>query len=64
MENDEEYIAFVSKHLPKDIAWKWCEKDLTGWSNFFTYLEAKAKKMFTNESINAALFGVKEDKPK
>ena len=66
MENDEEYITLVSKHLPKDIAWKWCKEELTGWSNFFTYLEAKAKtakKMLTNKSINSALSGLKEDKP-
>ena len=67
LENDEDYIALVSNHLPKDIARKWCKEDLTSWSNFFKYLEAKAKtakKMLTNESINAAFSGLKEDKVK
>ena len=56
-ENDE-YIALVAKHLPKEIAWRWCEQEVSGWTNFFNYLEKKAqtaKKMLTNESINAAL---------
>ena len=60
LENNEEYIALVSKHLPREIAWKWCEEELTGWSNFFNYLERKAKtakKMLTNGSINATLSG-------
>ena len=58
LENDEEYITLVAKHLPKDIAWRWCELELTGGTNFFHYLEKKAqiaKKMLTNKSINAAL---------
>merc|ERR1712055_523541 len=43
LENDEEYIALVTKHLPKDIVWRWCKKGLTGWSNFFNYLEKNAQ---------------------
>merc|ERR1711867_124764 len=65
LENDEEYIALVAKYLPKDIAWRWCEQELTGWTNFFNYLEKKAhiaKKMLTNKSINAALSS-EGDKP-
>ena len=23
LENDDEYIALVSKHLPKDVMWRW-----------------------------------------
>ena len=30
LENDEEYVALVSRHLPKEIAWKWCCKDHSG----------------------------------
>merc|ERR1712030_293438 len=65
LENDEEYIALVTKHLPKDIVWRWCKKGLTGWSNFFAYLEKNAqvaKKVLTTESINAAL-SAEGDKP-
>ena len=29
LENDEEYIVLVAKHLPMDIAWRWC-KQLSG----------------------------------
>ena len=57
---DEEYIALVTRHLPKEIAWKWCRKDLSGWSSFYSYLEKEAKaakKMMMNESINTALSG-------
>ena len=53
---DEEYIALVTRHLPKEIAWKWCRKDLSGWSSFYSYLEKEAKaakKMMTNKSINS-----------
>ena len=28
LEADEEYVALVTRHLPKEIAWKWCQKDL------------------------------------
>ena len=60
LENDEEYVALVTRHLPKEIAWKWCRKDLSGWSSFFNFLEKEvkvAKKMITNEAINSALSG-------
>merc|ERR1712055_1166611 len=58
LENDEEYIALVSRHLPKDIMWRWHKKGLSGWTNFFDYIEKNAKvakKVLTTESINAAL---------
>ena len=60
LENYEEYVALVMRHLPKEIAWKWCQKDLSGWSSFFNFLEKEAKvakKMITNEAINSALSG-------
>ena len=60
LENDEEYVALVTRHLPKEIAWEWCCEDLSGWSCFFSYLEKEAKaakKMITNKSINTALSG-------
>ena len=60
LENDNEYIALVSKHLPKDVMWKWWESDKSGWSNFYLFLEgiAKiAKKQQTSESIMSALSG-------
>merc|ERR1711942_336975 len=66
LENDEEYIALVSKHLPKDIVWEWCKQELTGWTNFFNYLEKNAqiaKKVLTKESIIVALSS-EGDKPK
>ena len=65
LENDEEYVALVTRHLPKDIARKWCRNDLSGWSNFFNFLEKEAKvakKMITNETLNSALSGG-ADKP-
>ena len=65
LENDEEYVALVTRHLPKEIAWKWCQKDLSGWSSFFNFLEKEAKvakKMITNEAVNSALSGG-ADKP-
>ena len=60
LENDDEYIALVSKHLPKDVMWRWWESDKSGWSNFYLFLEgiAKiAKKQQTSESIMSALSG-------
>ena len=60
LENDDKYIALVSKHLPKDVMWKWWETDKSGWSNFYLFLEgiAKiAKKQQTSESIMSALSG-------
>merc|ERR1712082_258868 len=59
-ENDDEYIALVSKHLLKDVMWKWWETDKSGWSSFYLFLEgiAKiAKKQQTSESIMSALSG-------
>ena len=53
-------MALVTRHLPKEIAWKWCHKDLSGWSSFFNFLEKEAKvakKMITNEAINSELSG-------
>ena len=64
LENDE-YVALVTKHLPIEIAQIWCQKDLSGWSSFFNFLEKEAKdakKMITNEAINSALSGG-ADKP-
>merc|ERR1712163_36421 len=58
LENDDEYIALVSKHLSKDVMWKWWNSDKSGWSNFYLFLEgiAKiAKKQQTSESIMSAL---------
>merc|ERR1712002_1427574 len=60
LENDDEYIALVSKHLPNDVMWRWWESDKSGWSNFYLFLEgiAKiAKKQQTSESIMSALSG-------
>ena len=65
LEYYEEYMALVKRHLPKEIVWKWCHKDLSGWASFFNFLEKEAKvakKMITNESINSALSGA-TDKP-
>ena len=64
LENDEEYVALVTRHLPKEIAWKWCCKDLSGWSSFFNFLEKEAKvakKMITNEAISSALSGATDN---
>ena len=55
---DEEYVALVGNHLPRDIMWKWLESKKTGWTEFYNFLEGSArtaKEMLTNESINAAL---------
>merc|ERR1712240_90369 len=60
LENEDEYIALVSKHLPKDVMWKWWESDKSGWSNFYLFLEGItkiAKKQQTSESIMSALSG-------
>ena len=65
IESDEEYVALVMRHLPKEIAWKWCQKDLSGWSSFFNFLEKEAKvakNMITTEAINSALSAA-TDKP-
>ena len=43
LENDEEYIALVAKHLPKDIAWRWCKLKLTGWTNIFIIWRRRPK---------------------
>ena len=53
----------MSRHLPKEVAWKWCCKDLRGWTSFYTYLEKEAKaakKILTFESINSTLSGGSE----
>ena len=60
LENDDEYVALVSKHLPKDIMWRRLESDKSGWSNFYLFLEGItkiAKKQQTSESIMSALSG-------
>ena len=60
LENDNEYVALVSKHLPKDVMWRWWELDKSGWSNFYLFLEGiarTAKKQLTSESIMSALSG-------
>merc|ERR1712082_175856 len=60
LENDDEYIALVGKHHPKDVMWKWWKSDKSGWSKFYLFLEgiAKiAKKQQTSESIMSVLSG-------
>ena len=60
LENDDEYVALVSKHLSKDVMWRWWELDKSGWSNFYLFLESitkTAKKQLTSESIMSALSG-------
>ena len=54
LENDDEYIALVSKHLSKELMWKWWESERSGWSNLYNILESitkTAKKQLTAESI-------------
>merc|ERR1712163_61028 len=60
LENDDEYVALVSKHLSKDVTWRWWELDKSGWSNFYLFLEnitKTAKKQLTSKSIMSALSG-------
>ena len=60
LENDNEYVALVSKHLSKEVIWIWWELDKSGWSNFYLFLEGiakTAKKQLTSESIMSALSG-------
>merc|ERR1712002_991570 len=58
LENDNKYIALVSKHLPKDVMWRWWESDKSGWSNFYLFLEGIARlprSSKLSESIMSAL---------
>ena len=41
--NDNKYIALVSKHLSKDVMWRWWELDISGWSNLYLFLESITK---------------------
>ena len=55
---DEEYMALVGNHLPRDIMWRWIESKKTGWNEFYIFLESSArtaKEILTNEVINTAL---------
>ena len=55
---DEEYVALVGNHLPKEIMWEWLKSKKTGWTEFYNFLEDSArtaKEMLTNEFINTAL---------
>ena len=64
LENDEEYVALVSKHLSKELMWKWWESERSCWSSFYNFLESiakTAKKQLTAESIMSSLSeGVKD----
>ena len=54
LKNDYEYVVLVSKHLSKEVMWRWWEQDKSGQSNLYLFLEniAKtAKKQSTSESI-------------
>ena len=67
LENDDKYVALVSKHLSQDVMWIWWELDKSGWSNFYLFLESTAKiakKQLTLDSIMSALSGENRDKPK
>merc|ERR1711873_65937 len=60
LKNNDEYEALVSKHLSKELMWKWWESEKSGWSNFFIFLESiakTAKKQLTSESIMSSLSG-------
>ena len=60
LENDDEYVALVSKHLSKELMWKWWESERSGWSNFYNFLESIAKtvkKQLTSEPIMSSLSG-------
>ena len=60
LKNDDEYVALVSKHLSKDLMWRWWESDKSGWTNFYLFLESiakTAKKQLTSESIMFSLSG-------
>ena len=43
LRNDDEYVALVSKHLSKDLMWRWWESDKSGWTNFYLFLESIAR---------------------
>ena len=63
---DEEYVALVGNHLPREIMWEWLKSKKSGWTDFYKFLEdlaRTAKEMLRNESINAALTA-EGDKPK
>ena len=51
---DEEYVALVGNHLPRDIMWRWIESKKTGYI-FLGSSSRTAKEILTNEFINAAL---------
>ena len=60
LKNDDEYVALVSKHLSKELMWKWWESERSGWSSFYNFLESiakTAKKQLTAESIMSSLSG-------
>ena len=55
---DEEYVALIGNHLPKEIMWEWLKSKKSGWTNFYNFLEdsaSTAKELLINESIIAAL---------
>ena len=68
LEADEEYIALVSCHLPKEAKMDWIKSKKTGWENFYSFLEERAmlaKTLLTNEFIINALSGTQaKDKKK
>ena len=67
LKNDEEYVVLVSKHLSKEVMWRWWEQDKSGWTNFYIFLETStktAKKQLTSESIMSSFSREMEDKPK
>ena len=56
----------MSKHLSKEVMWRWLEQDKSGWSNFYLFLESiakTAKKQLTFDSIMSALSREMGDKP-
>ena len=60
LKNDNEYVALVSKHLSKELMWKWWEAEKSGWSNFYIFLESITKtatNQITSESIMSSLSG-------
>ena len=58
LEFDEEYIAVITCHLPKEAEREWIKSEQSGWEHFYSFLEGRAmlaKTLLTNESIISAL---------
>ena len=40
---DEEYVALVGNHLPKEIMWEWLKSKKSGWTNFSQFFVGLCK---------------------